>query len=122
MKTQVTRGLGRCLALRPARAATGRLVAGRALQFPFSETHKEIIPLQLPRLPPVQDRLHNFRREQRQTQNSAHVGGAMPFARARSSSVACTPWSSIFRHRNALASALTMELSIRGRGAHGASQ
>ena len=43
-----------------------------------------------------------------------------PLARARSSSVACTPVSSIFRHRNARASALTMALSTRGRGAHGA--
>ena len=32
--------------------------------------------------------------------------------------VACTPVSSIFRHRNARASALTMALSTRGRGAH----
>ena len=43
-----------------------------------------------------------------------------PFARARSSNVACTPVSSILRHRNARASALTMALSTRGRGAHGA--
>ena len=41
-------------------------------------------------------------------------------ALARSSSVACTPASSIFRHRNARASALTIALSTRGRGAHGA--
>jgi len=34
--------------------------------------------------------------------------------------VACTPPSSIFRHRNARASALTMALSTRGRGAHSA--
>jgi hypothetical protein len=41
-------------------------------------------------------------------------------ARARSSSVEYTPSSRIFRHRNARASALTMALSTRGRGAHGA--
>jgi hypothetical protein len=43
-----------------------------------------------------------------------------PFARAKSSSVPCTPSSSIFLHRNARASALTMALSTRGRGAQGA--
>ena len=37
---------------------------------------------------------------------------------ARSSSVACTPVSSIFRRRNARASALTIALSPHGRGAH----
>jgi hypothetical protein len=41
-------------------------------------------------------------------------------ALAKSSIVACTPSSSIFRHRNARASALTMALSTRGRGAHAA--
>ena len=46
--------------------------------------------------------------------------GATPFARARSSSVPCAPVSSIFRHRNARASALTMALLTRGRGAHAA--
>ncbi len=44
----------------------------------------------------------------------------MPFARAKSSSVPYMPVSSIFRHRNARASALTMALSTRGRGAHSA--
>jgi hypothetical protein len=39
---------------------------------------------------------------------------------ARSSIVACTPASSIFRHRNARANAFTIALSTRGRGAHAA--
>ena len=46
------------------------------------------------------------------------LGRRDAFALARSSNVACTPVSSIFRHRNARASALTIALSTRGRGAH----
>ena len=42
-----------------------------------------------------------------------------PFARASSSRVPCTPVYSIVCHRNARASALTMALSTRGRGADG---
>ena len=45
---------------------------------------------------------------------------ASPFSRASSSIVPHTPASSIFRHRNARASALTIALSTRGRGAYGA--
>ena len=82
---------------------------------------QQIIQLQLRRLPPVEDRLHDLRREQRQPQNPADVGRRArpspgpdpPASRAR-------PSSSIFRHRNARASALTMALSTRGRGAHSA--
>ena len=43
--------------------------------------------------------------------------GATPLALAKSSIVACTPSSSIFRQRNARASALTIALSTRGRWA-----
>jgi hypothetical protein len=45
---------------------------------------------------------------------------AIPLLFASSSIVAYTPSSSVFRHRNARASALTMALSTRGRGAHAA--
>ena len=99
---------------------------GRSSSFPSlplpvqRKSLQQIIQLQLRRLPPIEDRLDDVRREQRQPQDPADVGRATPLARARSSSVACTPSSSIFRHRNARASALTMALSIRGRGAHSA--
>ena len=89
----------------------------RALPLPLQrKPFQQIIQLQLPRPPPIEDRLHDTRREQRQPQHPADVGRGTPFARARSSSVACTPASSIFRHRNARASALTMALSTRGHG------
>jgi len=42
----------------------------------------------------------------------------MPLLFARSSVVACTPVSSIFRHRNARDNAFTKALSTRGRGAY----
>ena len=43
---------------------------GFALEFPLQrKSLKQIIQLQLRGLPPVEDRLHDLRREQRQPQN-----------------------------------------------------
>ena len=71
------------------------------------------------RLPPIEDRHHDRRREQRQPEDPPHVGHRAPLARANPPS-SCTPVSSIRLHRNARANALTIALSTRGRGAHDA--
>jgi len=70
-------------------------------------------------LPPIEDRLHDVRREERQPQHPAHVYPRLTFSRCASSSIVPqTPSSSIRRHRNARASALTVAVSTIGRGAH----
>ena len=78
---------------------------------------QSIIDLQLRRLPPIEDRLHDLRREQRQPQYPVDVGRVDALGPRQISSVACTPSSSKFRHRNACASTVTMAFSTRGRGA-----
>ena len=60
---------------------------------PQRKSLQKIIELHSHRLPPVEDRLHDLRRQQGEPQNPAHQDGAARFARARSSSVACTPAS-----------------------------
>ena len=70
----------------------------------------------------IEDRLHDPRREQGEPEYLADIGLADPrLPSPDPSMVAYMPVTSIFRHRNARASAFTIALSTRGRGAHSAS-
>ena len=86
---------------------------------PTENRLQQIVQLQLRRLPPVEDRLHHLRREQRQPQNAADVGrvdALRPGQDPPASRLPCRRASSA--NGNARASALTIALSTRGRGAN----
>ena len=97
---------------------TSGMRSARAAPPTPTETPPADHPTAVRRLLPIEDRLDDLRREQRKPQDPADICGVHALRPRQIVQRRMHPSSSISRHRNARASALTIALSTRGRGAH----